>query len=184
VNGVDGRDTLICEVQWEDRVTGNGMRVIVRVSVSPADIVKITRGADLPVLAPFPVAKQATASASRIERPCLPKRFGNTAPIFRSVLVPAAERRLSITIVAVWCADRRTTWEDEMAERKSALKRAPDRPELTRLLERAKTIPVTDDMLQDQRTSFVFGNAPKDSRITKDSALKASKSIRVTGVVT
>jgi len=43
VNGVDGRDTLICEVQWEDRVTGNGMRVIVRVSVSPADIVKITR---------------------------------------------------------------------------------------------------------------------------------------------
>ena len=69
-----------------------------------------------------------------------------------------------------------------MAERKSALKRAPERPELQQLLERAKTIIVTDEMLQEQRASFVFGNAPKGSRITKESALLASKRIRVTPV--
>lgn len=69
-----------------------------------------------------------------------------------------------------------------MAERKSALKRAPERPELQKLLERAKTIIVTDEQLQEQRASFVYGNAPKGSRITKDSALRAAKRIRVTAV--
>lgn len=69
-----------------------------------------------------------------------------------------------------------------MAERKSALKRAPPRPELQRLLEHAKTVIVSDDQIQEQRASFVYGNAPKESRITKDSARKASKSIRVTPV--
>ena len=57
-----------------------------------------------------------------------------------------------------------------MAERKSALKRAPERPELTRLLERAKTAVVTDEQLREQRASFVYGNAPQGSRITKESA--------------
>lgn len=69
-----------------------------------------------------------------------------------------------------------------MAERKQALKRAPERPELQKLLEHAKTIIVTDEQLQEQRVSFVYGNAPKGSRITKESALKAANRIRVTEV--
>jgi hypothetical protein len=66
-----------------------------------------------------------------------------------------------------------------MAERKAALRRAPERPALEALLERAKTVVLTDDDLQEQRASFVYGNAPKGSRITKDSARKAVTSIRV-----
>ena len=69
-----------------------------------------------------------------------------------------------------------------MAERKSALKRAPERPELQRLLERAKTVTLTDQQLQEQRASFVYGNAPKGSRITRESAKKAAGRIRVTEV--
>ena len=67
-----------------------------------------------------------------------------------------------------------------MAERKSALRRAPDRPKLQALLERAKTVTLTDEQLQDQRASFVYGNAPKGSRITKESARISVKRIRVT----
>jgi hypothetical protein len=67
-----------------------------------------------------------------------------------------------------------------MAERKSALTRAPDRPRLQQLLERAKKINMTDEQLQEQRASFVYGNAPKGSRITKESALRAVNRIRVT----
>lgn len=67
-----------------------------------------------------------------------------------------------------------------MAERKSALKRAPERPELRRLLDEAKKVVVTDEELQAQRASFIYGNAPKGSRITKESALIASTRIRVT----
>ena len=67
-----------------------------------------------------------------------------------------------------------------MAERKSALKRAPQRPELDSLLARARTTVVTDELLQQQRASFVYGNAPQGSRITRESAEAASKRIRVT----
>ncbi len=66
-----------------------------------------------------------------------------------------------------------------MAERKSALKRAPERPQLEALLERAKTVTLTDDQLREQRASFVYGNAPKGSRITKESAKKAVNRLRV-----
>jgi hypothetical protein len=66
-----------------------------------------------------------------------------------------------------------------MAERKSALRRAPDRPELRKLLEEAKTVVMTDEQLQEQMASFVYGNAPKGSRITKESARKAVRTIRV-----
>jgi hypothetical protein len=66
-----------------------------------------------------------------------------------------------------------------MAERKSALNRAPQRPELERLLERAKTVHVTETMLREQRASFVYGNAPKGSRITKASAMNAVDRVRV-----
>lgn len=67
-----------------------------------------------------------------------------------------------------------------MAERKSALKRAPKRPELERLLEHAKTVELTEEQLKKQRVSFVYGNAPKGSRITKESAKKSAERIRVT----
>jgi hypothetical protein len=67
-----------------------------------------------------------------------------------------------------------------MAERKSASGRAPERPHLQALLEHAKTVIVTDEQLQEQRASFVYGNAPRDSRITKESARKAVQQIRIT----
>lgn len=69
-----------------------------------------------------------------------------------------------------------------MAERKSALKRAPERPELQALLDHAQTVVMTDDQLQEQRASFVYGNAPMGSRITKESALRSAKHLRVTKV--
>ena len=66
-----------------------------------------------------------------------------------------------------------------MAERKAALKRAPERPRLRNLLNSAKTVTVTDAELRAQRASFVYGNAPKGSRITKDSAAKSVDRARV-----
>ncbi len=66
-----------------------------------------------------------------------------------------------------------------MAERKSALERAPERPALRALLDRAKTVELTEEQLLDQRISFVYGNAPMGSRITRDSAAKAARSLRV-----
>ena len=69
-----------------------------------------------------------------------------------------------------------------MAERKSALKRAPKRPELQALLDHAKTVVMTEEQLLEQRASFVYGNAPKGSRITKESALRSARHIRITKV--
>lgn len=66
-----------------------------------------------------------------------------------------------------------------MAERKAALGRAPDRPELRALLERAKSVTLTDEELLEQRASFIYGNAPADSQITKESARKAVCRIRL-----
>lgn len=66
-----------------------------------------------------------------------------------------------------------------MAERKSALKRAPARPDLEAKLAKAKTVVLTEDQLREQRASFVYGNAPKGSRITKESAKRATTHVRV-----
>lgn len=66
-----------------------------------------------------------------------------------------------------------------MAERKAALHRAPERPDLKALLEQAKTVILTDEQLKEQRASFAYGNAPKGSRITKASATSASGRIRL-----
>ena len=66
-----------------------------------------------------------------------------------------------------------------MAERKAALRRAPERPELEERLERARVTVLTEAQLQEQRASFVYGNAPAGSRITKASALSATKRIRL-----
>jgi hypothetical protein len=67
-----------------------------------------------------------------------------------------------------------------MAERKAALRRAPDRPELRQRLEMTKTVFMTEEQLKEQRASFVYGNAPKESRITKESARRATEHVRVT----
>jgi hypothetical protein len=66
-----------------------------------------------------------------------------------------------------------------MAERKSALKRAPARPALEALLEQAKTATLTEDEIRDQVASFVYGNAPKGSRISKESARRAVTRVRL-----
>lgn len=69
--------------------------------------------------------------------------------------------------------------EDGMAIRKATLRRAPPRPELERLLSEAKERGITDADLQEQRVSFAYGNAPENSRITKESARSAAKSLRL-----
>lgn len=66
-----------------------------------------------------------------------------------------------------------------MADRKSLLGPAPQHPELDALLERTKNVPITDEQLQEQRISFAYGNAPKDSRITKESVRDASHRMRM-----
>ncbi len=66
-----------------------------------------------------------------------------------------------------------------MAARKSYIGPPPVHPELDQLLEKARETPVTDAQLQEQRVSFVYGNAPDGSGITKDSARKAAESIRI-----
>jgi hypothetical protein len=53
---------------------------------------------------------------------------------------------------------------------------APD-PELVKLLERSRNAEVTEDVLQEQRISFAFGNALATESITKASVRQASKKI-------
>lgn len=48
------------------------------------------------------------------------------------------------------------------------------RTELIRMLEEARKIPITDEMIQEQRISFAYGNAPYDSEITKDDVRRAA----------
>lgn len=67
-----------------------------------------------------------------------------------------------------------------MAERKSAITRAPARPKLDALLDSARRTTLTDEQLREQRASFVYGNAPHGSRITRDSALRSTNTLRVT----
>ena len=55
-----------------------------------------------------------------------------------------------------------------MATRRLMVKRAPPRPELERLVEESKKRPLTEEELQEQRISFIYGNAPMDSRRTKE----------------
>ena len=67
-----------------------------------------------------------------------------------------------------------------MAARKSTLKPVPDRQDLNVLLERARQTGVTNEQMEEQRVSFVYGNAPFDAdRITKDSARDASRHNRL-----
>lgn len=69
-----------------------------------------------------------------------------------------------------------------MVERKAALRRAPSRPRLEALIESAKGYVITDEELKAQRASFVYGNAPEGSRITRESAAASVERLRVTKV--
>ena len=71
-----------------------------------------------------------------------------------------------------------------MAERKAALRRAPDRPEIRALLDRARSVTLTDEELRQQQASFVYGNAPKGSQITRESAEASVNRIRIGKVST
>ena len=66
-----------------------------------------------------------------------------------------------------------------MVERKTALKRAPDRPALNALLDEAKRYRISDAELREQRISFVYGNAPEGSRITRESAAKSVDRVKL-----
>ena len=66
-----------------------------------------------------------------------------------------------------------------MAERKPTAVRAPKRPALDALFQKDKETEVSEDVLQEQRASFVYGNAPKGSRITKASARTAANKLRL-----
>ena len=67
--------------------------------------------------------------------------------------------------------------EVDMAERQPVLGPTPQHPELDRLLEETRQLTVSEADLQEQRISFAYGNAPRASKITKDSVRTASRSI-------
>lgn len=67
-----------------------------------------------------------------------------------------------------------------MPARQALFRRAPERPELEKLLEKARTTKVTDEQLMEQRVSFAYGNAPEGSKITKNSARRAANRMRLT----
>jgi len=66
-----------------------------------------------------------------------------------------------------------------MAERKSAFKRAPERPDLEALYEAARNHTISEDELREQAASWAYGNAPRGSAITKESARAAVGRMRL-----
>jgi len=62
-----------------------------------------------------------------------------------------------------------------MAARKSFFGPTPSHPRLDKLREQTRNLKVTEDQLQEQKISFIYGNAPANSHITKDSARDSSK---------
>jgi hypothetical protein len=51
--------------------------------------------------------------------------------------------------------------------------------DLSSLLDQARSKPVSEEELREQRVSFAFGNAPQSDLITKDSVRLASQNIRL-----
>jgi len=66
-----------------------------------------------------------------------------------------------------------------MAVRKTVMTPAPQRPSLELLLAQARDRVVSEAELAEQRSSFIFGNAPEGSKITKESARAASATVRL-----
>jgi len=68
-----------------------------------------------------------------------------------------------------------------MPARKQFLNVQPAGDRLTELLEKARKTPVTNEMLQEQRISFAFGNALENEEITKESVRQSSKRLTLRG---
>lgn len=68
-----------------------------------------------------------------------------------------------------------------MADRQQFLRSIPVDPELQNILDATKDRPVPEEELREQRVSFAFGNAPRNSegRITKESVRWASEHIKL-----
>ncbi|MFZ0417581.1 MAG: hypothetical protein WAM04_05720 [Candidatus Sulfotelmatobacter sp.] len=68
-----------------------------------------------------------------------------------------------------------------MADRQQFFSTPKPDPELEKLLQSSKDIPVSEAELREQRISFAFGNAPQslENKITKDSVRLASEHIRL-----
>jgi hypothetical protein len=69
--------------------------------------------------------------------------------------------------------------DSKMALRKQFSGNVQADAELTSLIEASKKVPVTDEMLREQRISYAYGNAMNADRITKDSVRATSQSIRL-----
>ena len=66
-----------------------------------------------------------------------------------------------------------------MVERKSLGFSPPDRSEQRERVLASIAKGVTEEELAEQKASFIFGNAPRRSGITKDSARHAAKHLRL-----
>ena len=68
-----------------------------------------------------------------------------------------------------------------MAARQALFRRAPQRPELDRLLEAARNSKISEEEFAEQRVSFAYGNASESSRSTKESVRMAAKRNLISG---
>ena len=66
-----------------------------------------------------------------------------------------------------------------MADRKQFMNVEAADSELIRLLDATRDVVVSEEELREQRISFAFGNAPHSLDITRDSVVRASKSMRL-----
>jgi hypothetical protein len=66
-----------------------------------------------------------------------------------------------------------------MADRKQFMSVEPVDSELMELLDRTRNLVVTDEQLREQRISFAFGNAPLSLDITRESVVRASRTMRL-----
>ena len=66
-----------------------------------------------------------------------------------------------------------------MAARKQFQSRLTVTPQLSQVLEEARTREVSEEELREQRISFAFGNAPQSDLITKDSVRRSAENIRL-----
>ena len=67
-----------------------------------------------------------------------------------------------------------------MVERISLGFSSPDRKEFEARVKASIERGVSEELLQEQKASFVYGNAPSNSSITKDSARRAVSHSRLT----
>lgn len=65
------------------------------------------------------------------------------------------------------------------ALRKSVMGKPVDDPELQALLDNLPKAELTEDQLTKQRASFIFGNSPENSTVTKESASHAADSVLI-----